>query len=136
LAEYGKPLPQATPETQQYWDGLKEHKLMIQRCLDCDKPYFYPRVFCPNCFSKNVEWFQATGKGTLYSFVINQRPAPGFQDDGPYVLAVVQLDEGPRMFSNLIGIDPDPEQISCDMPVEIEYDDVTEEVTLPKFRPA
>ncbi len=127
------PLPKPTPETQPYFDGLKQHKLMLQRCLECREAYFYPRPFCPKCFSFDVEWFQASGKGKLYSFVINHRPVPGF--DSPYVIAVVELEEGPRMMTNLVGIDPDPEIISCDMPVEIVYDDVTEEVTLPRFRP-
>ncbi|MFQ5933394.1 MAG: Zn-ribbon domain-containing OB-fold protein [Dehalococcoidia bacterium] len=135
MAEYNKPLPQPTPETKPYWDGLKEHKLMIQRCLDCQNAYFYPRPLCPRCFSRNVEWFQASGKGKLYSFVINHRPAPGFEEDVPYVIAVIELDEGPRMLSNLIGIEPDPDKIKCDIPVRIEYEDVTDEVTLPKFRP-
>ena len=133
MSDYVGPLPKPTPESKPYFDGLKEHKLMVQRCRECDETYFYPRPFCPSCFSFDVEWFQASGKGTLYSFVINHRPPPGF--DAPYVIAVVELEEGPRMMTNLIGIEPDPELVNCDMPVEIVYDDVTEEVTLPKFRP-
>ena len=135
MAEYTAALPTPTPETKPYWDALKEHRLLIQRCVTCRKPYFYPRPFCPDCFSFDVEWFEASGKGKLYSFVINHRPAPGFGPD-PYVIAVVELDEGPRMMSNLVDIEPDPEVIRCDMPLQIVYDDVTEEVTLPKFRPA
>jgi uncharacterized OB-fold protein len=135
LADTNRPLPSPTPETKPYWDALKEHKLLIQRCQDCEKAYFYPRPFCPLCFSKNVEWFEASGKGTLYSFVINHRPAPGFGPD-PYVIAVVELEEGPRMMSNLIDIDADPDKVHCDMAVEIAYLDVTDEVTLPQFRPA
>ena len=106
---------------------------MIQRCNTCDRAYFYPRPFCPNCFSFDTEWFEASGRGTLYSFVINQRPPPGFGTE-PYVIAVVELEEGPRMMTNLVGVEPDPENISCDAPVEIVYDDVTDDVTLPKFR--
>ena len=134
MADYKGPLPQATPETQQYFDGLKAHKMMIQRCRECG-PYFYPRPFCPSCFSWNVEWFEASGKGKLYSFVINHRPPPWMGTD-PFVIAVVELEEGPRLMSNLVGIDPDPDKIKCDMPVVVEYKDVTEEVTLPMFRPA
>lgn len=135
LADTNRPLPTPTPETQPYWDALREHKLLIQRCTDCVKAYFYPRPFCPTCFSKNVEWFEASGKGTLYSFVINHRPAPGFGPD-PYVIAVVELEEGGRMMSNLVGIDADPDKIHCDMPLEIVYLDVNDQVTLPQFRPA
>ena len=108
---------------------------MIQRCRDCQRAYFYPRPFCPRCFSFDVEWFEASGKGKLYSFVINHRPPPGFEPE-PYVIAVVELEEGPRMMTNLIDIEPDPDKIKCDIPVQIHYDDVTEEITLPKFRPA
>ena len=133
MADYAGPLPKATPETKPYWDGLKAHKLMVQRCKDCQKAYFFPRPFCPHCFSKNVEWFQASGKGKLYSFVINHRPPP-FMGKDPYVIAIVELEEGPRLMTNLVGVAPDPAKIKCDSPVAIHYDDVTKEVTLPKFR--
>lgn len=135
MADYAGPLPKSTPETKPFWDGLKARKLMIQRCKDCKKAYFYPRPFCPHCFSKNVEWFQASGKGTLYSFVINHRPPPYMGKD-PYVIAVVELDEGARMMTNLVGVAPDPAKIKCDSPVVIHFDDVTKDVTLAKFRPA
>ena len=135
MAEYTGALPTPTPETKPYWDALKEHRLLIQRCKECQRAYFYPRPFCPKCFSFNVEWFEASGRGKLYSFVINHRPAPGFGPE-PYVIAVVELDEGPRMMTNLIDVEPDPDKISCDMPVRIVYEDVTTEITLPKFRPA
>lgn len=128
-----RPLPQPTPETQPYFDGLKNHTLMIQRCRACNKAYFYPRPFCPDCLSFDTEWFQASGKGTLYSFVISHRPPPGFPAE-PFVIAIVELEEGPRMMSNLVEVEPDPDKIKCDMPVEIVYDDVNEEITLPMFR--
>ena len=133
MTDYQGPLPQPTPETKPFWDGLKERRLTIQRCNDCGKPYFYPRPFCPSCFSRNVSWFEASGKGKLYTFVINYRPPP-FLGKEPSVLAVVELDEGPRMMTTLVGADPDPAHIHCDAPVTIEYDDVTDEVTLPRFR--
>lgn len=106
---------------------------MVQRCEACGQAYYYPRPICPHCMSDDVHWFQASGKGRVYSFVISHRSRPGFE--APYVIAVVELDEGPRMMTNLIGIEPDPEVLRCDMPVEIVYDEVTLEVTLPKFRP-
>ncbi|MSQ42341.1 MAG: Zn-ribbon domain-containing OB-fold protein [Dehalococcoidia bacterium] len=133
---YNKPLPAPTPETQEYWDGLKRHELRIQRCRDCSRHYFYPRPFCPHCYSRNVEWTTVSGKGKLHTFVINYRPARGFESDVPYVIAIVELDEGARMMTNLINVQPDPQHVTADMPVEIVYDDVTPEVTLPKFQPA
>ena len=135
MAELARALPRPTPETKPYWDGLKDHKLLIQRCNSCKRAYFYPRPFCPKCFTFDVQWFEASGKAKLYSFVINHRPAPGFGPE-PYVIAIVELDEGPRMMSNLIGIDPDPNKIRCDMRLQIAYEDVSGEITRPKFRPA
>ena len=127
------PLPQPTPESKPFFDALREHKLLIQRCSDCEHAYYYPRPFCPECLSANVAWEEASGRGRLYSFVINYRAAPGFVS--PYVIAVVELEEGPRMMTNLVGVEPDPELVRCEMPVEIIFDDVTTDVTLPRFRP-
>ena len=135
---YEKALPQPTPETQEFWDGLRRHELRIQRCQDCDQFYFFPRPFCPaeGCRSLNVEWETVSGKGKLHTYVISERGFGPWADDAPYVIAVVELDEGPRMLTNLVGVEPDPKQLPADLPLEIFYDDVTDEVTLPKFQPA
>jgi hypothetical protein len=130
-----RPIPEPTPETAEFWEGARRGELRIQRCRSCAKAYFFPRPFCPRCSSKDVEWFTASGKGTLYSYVINQRPAPGFQDWTPYVIAVVQLDEGPRMMTNIIGVEPKPEHLPIDMPVEVTWERQDERITLPQFRP-
>ena len=132
--DYKKPLPQPTPETKPFWDGLKEHELRVMHCIACGHNYLYPRPYCPQCFSDRTEWRKASGRATLHTFVVNHRPAPNF--DGPYVIAVVQLDEGPRLMSNLVDADPDPNKLTIDMPLQIVYDDVTDDVTLPKFKPA
>jgi uncharacterized OB-fold protein len=131
-----RPLPEATPETREYWEGLKRGELRIQRCCTCGKAYFFPRPFCPHCSSKDVEWFTASGKGRLYSYVISHRPAHGFQDWTPYVIAIVQLDEGPRMMTNVIGVEPLPENLPVDLPVEVVFEQQNDEITLPLFRPA
>ena len=106
-----KPVPVPTPETQPFWDGCAAGELRIQRCADCGRPYFYPRPVCPACGSRNVEWFTASGRATLYSYVINHRPAPGFEDDAPYAIAVVELDEGPRMMTSIVGLPATPEAL-------------------------
>lgn len=141
-----RPFPEPTPETQAYWDACGEHRLTLQRCLDCpEKPaYFYPRPFCPRCLSSNVESFEASGRGTLHTYVIAHRGAPGFQDATPYVIAVVELEEGPRMMSNIVGIEPTPEKLPADLPLEVTWEDIEREgregskqrVSLPLFRPA
>ncbi len=130
-----RPIPEATPETREFWEGARRGELRIQRCLDCGKAYFFPRPFCPNCSSRNVEWFTASGKGKLHTYVINHRPAMGFQDAAPYVIAIVELDEGPRMMTNIIGIDPTPENLPIDLPVEVTWEQQSDDITLPLFRP-
>jgi len=127
-------LPRPTPETLPFWEGARQHRLMLPWCTACDRPHFYPRAFCPFCLSDALEWRQASGRGRLHTYAINHRPAKGFT--APYVIAVIELDEGPRMLSNLITPgEPRPEDLRIDMPVEVMFDNVTETVTLPKFRP-
>ena len=91
MTDYKKPLPQPTPETQHFWDGCRTGKLLLQRCKETGKAYFPPRPFSPFTGSRDVEVFEASGKATLYSYVINHRPARGFEDEAPYAIAVVQL---------------------------------------------
>ena len=130
-----KLIPQPTIDSRRYWDGCKRHELWLPYCSRCEEHFFYPRPFCPRCFSWDIEWRQASGRGTLYSYAIQYRPqAPGFEP--PYITAMVRLEEGPRLLTNLVDVEPDPEQIRCDMPVEVVFDDVANDVSLPKFRPS
>jgi len=130
-----KPAPVPTPETQPYFDAAAEGELKIQRCLDCGKPFFYPRPCCPFCASDALEWITTSGRGTLYSYTINHRPAPGFEQDAPYAIAVVQLSEGPRMMANIVGIENTPDNLVLDMDVEVTFEK-RGDVTIPQFRPA
>jgi uncharacterized OB-fold protein len=130
-----KAAPVPTPETQPFWDGCDAGELRIQRCLDCDRAYFYPRPVCPACGSARVEWFTASGDATLYSYVINHRPAPGFEAEAPYAIAVVQLSEGPRMMTNITGIPNTPEHLTLDMPLSVTFEP-RGDVSVPLFRPA
>jgi len=137
MSDYKKPLPQADPVTATFWESVKAHKMKIQRCNDTGKYFFYPRGMSPFTLSDNISWEPVSGKGTLHAFtIVHLNRAPGFADELPYVVAMVELEEGPRMMSNLIDIEPNPEKVKIGMPVELVYDDVTEEITLPKFRPA
>ena len=92
MADYQKPIPEPTPETQHFWDGCKDGKLLLQRCKDTGKVYFPPRPFSPYTGGKDVEVFEASGKAKLFSYVINHRPAKGFENEAPYAIAVVELD--------------------------------------------
>jgi len=134
VAEYAKPLPWPSPETRPFWDACKRHTLSLPYCVTCKAFFFYPRQFCPRCFSWDIDWRDCSGRGVIYTFAIQYRPqAPGFTP--PYVTAIVQLDEGPRMLTNIVGVEPSPETIRCDMRVEVTWEDVNDEITLPLFKP-
>jgi uncharacterized OB-fold protein len=136
MSEYAKPLPQPDPITKPYWDSLKSHAMRLQRCGSCGRFVFFPRALCPFCFSDALTWTPVSGRGVVHAFTVPHRhPSPAFQPDLPYVVALVELEEGPRLMTNLIDVPPDPARIAVGMPVEVVYDDVTPEVTLPKFRP-
>ena len=126
-------LPEATPETEHFWAGAREGELRLQRCAACKHNYFPPQSFCPRCHSGDVSVFKASGKGTIYGFNISHVPAPGLQP--PYVIAVVELHEGPRIMTNLVDCPPTPEAVHLDMPVEVTFIKQTEEISLPFFRP-
>ena len=127
-----RPLPQPTPETQHFWDGTKVGELRLQRCIDCGTVYFPPRPVCPGNSSSDVEWFVASGNGSLLSYVINYRPHPSF--DGPYAIALVKLDEGPTMMSNIVDCPQTPEALVLDMPLEVTFEDHGD-IAIPLFRP-
>lgn len=129
-----RPLPKATPETRHFWEGTKAHELRLQRCDQCAHVYFPPRPFCPQCASRAVSIFVASGRGRLDSYVISQRPHPAFS--GPYAIALVCLDEGPRMMSNIVDCEQTPEALVLDMPLEVTFERQSEDITLPLFRPA
>jgi len=133
---YPGPIPKPTPETKAFWEATKEHRLLVQRCRDCQQYYFYPRPLCVHCLSRNVEWRQVSGRGRVHTFVINHRPPRNYPLPAPYVIGIVELDEGPRMLSNIVGVQADPQHVRCDMPVEVVFEDITDEISLPRFRPA
>ena len=127
-------IPTPTPETKHYWDGAKDGKLILQKCNDCSANYFPPRPFCPKCGSRSVQEFQASGKGSLYSYVINHLPSPGFTP--PFAIAVVELEEGPRLMSNIVECEQTPEALELDMPLEVTFEKLNDDITLPQFKPA
>ena len=133
---YRKPVPVATPESDFFWDKTRKHELWIQKCVDCDTAFFYPRMICPDCLEDKIEWFKTSGKGLLYTYMINHRPPPGFEDEAPYAIAIVQLDEGPRMMTNIVGIENTPENLVLAMPLEVVFEDIVDDMSLPKWRPA
>jgi len=132
---YQKPLPQPTADDKFFWDGCKEHRLLFQKCRDCGLVRWPPNIICPNCYSRAADIIASAGKGKLYTYAVYHRAYhPGFAADLPYVTAVIELAEGPHLLSNVVGSRPD--DLKCDMPVEVVWEDVTPEISLPKFRPA
>jgi len=131
---YKKPLPRVDEESRGWWEALQRHELYFQRCRDCGTKRLPPRAVCPVCLSSATEWVRASGRGSVHSFTVtHQNQAPGFREDLPYVLAIVELEEGPRLMTNIVECAPDTVRIGTS--VEVVFDDVTPEVTLPKFRP-
>ncbi|HJS85361.1 MAG TPA: Zn-ribbon domain-containing OB-fold protein [Acetobacteraceae bacterium] len=134
MPEPGRARPKPTPETKHFWDGTREGELRLQRCDSCRTVYFPPRPFCPACASRAVSVFAASGRGVLWSYVIHHRPVPGFTP--PYAIAVVQLDEGPRLMTNIIDCPQTPEALRLDMKLQVAFHRLDDEITLPLFRPA
>ena len=132
MAEGQRPLPEPTPETRHFWDGTKAGELRLQRCDACRHTYFPPRPFCPKCASRDVAVVKASGRAKLFSYVIHHRPTPGFTP--PYAIAVVELDEGPRMMTNIV--DCEPGTLECGQTVEVVFHDTGQGNALPRFRPA
>jgi hypothetical protein len=133
MSDYLKPLPKPSPTSRPFWDAARRHELMLQRCLACRKFIYYPRDRCPYCFADRLEWSRVSGKGRVHSYTVVRRPSHRSFADAPYVLAIVELDEGPRMTTNIVA---DPAAVRVEMPVIVHFDDVTPVHTLVKFKPA
>lgn len=133
MTEYTKPLPKPTASSRPYWDAAKRHELMLQRCGGCNTFIYYPRDRCPNCLSDKLQWQPVSGRGKVYSYTVVRRASTRSFADKPYVLAIVELDEGVRLTTN---IEAPPESVKIGMPVAVCFDDVTAERTLVKFKPA
>jgi uncharacterized protein len=131
---YKKPIPRIDEETRGYWEACRRHELVLQRCGACGTLRYHPRAVCPECLSSEVRWERMSGRGTVYTFTVtHQNQAPGFREELPYVLAYVTLDEGPQMLTNVVGCPPD--QVKIGMPVEVTFEDVNDELAIPRFKP-
>lgn len=134
MSEYAKLTPQPTSDTQPYWDGLNAGRLRLQRCADCGKVRHYPRPVCDTCYSMNVAWMDASGRGRVHSWTVTHHPFhPGFKPDLPYTLVTVDLEEGVRMNAQLRGMDPG--ELRIGLPVRVGFEQATEGLTLPVILP-
>jgi uncharacterized OB-fold protein len=131
-----KPIPVATDQDRPYWEGAKEHKLVLQRCTSCSLLSAEPRVVCPRCQGTEFDWTQVSGRGVIHSYgILRQSPAPGFRGEGPVVLVKVQIDEEPtcRITANLLVDESQYDDLDLDLPVEVTFED-RGDVTLPQFK--
>lgn len=130
----GKFVPACTPETAFWWESCRQHRLLIQRCPDCEAYQFYPRPSCARCGGARPEWVEAAGSGAVSTFTVCHVPVSrAYSEDLPYVVALVRLDEGPTMMCNII--DCDPASVRVGLPVEVVFESRSEDITLPQFRP-
>ena len=128
-------IPSTDADTQPWWDAACEHRLLIKRCAACGKAHFYPRPFCPHCWSERVAWEDASGRATLYTWsVVHRNDLPPFASRVPYVAAIVELDEGPRMMTNVV--DCDPTDLRIGMELTAVFRPLDDEFTVPVFVPA
>lgn len=128
-------LPTPDSETQPFWDALREGSFLLRHCETCGRDHYYPRPFCPSCWSDDLTWRPAAGTGTVYTFsVVHSNDLPPFKERLPYVAAIVELDEGPRVMTNIEGVAP--EAVEIGMRVTVEYRPISDEITIPVFRPA
>ncbi|MBV9859954.1 MAG: OB-fold domain-containing protein [Alphaproteobacteria bacterium] len=132
-AAAAKPLPRITPDNAPFWEGCRQHRLVLPFCAACGRPHLPPGPVCPFCFGDAIEWRPASGRGTLATFtIVHKEWFPAFRVELPYNVAQIELEEGPRLTANIAG-SPN-EALAVGKPVEIVFDDVTPEITLPRFR--
>ncbi len=128
-----KPRPVPTAWSEPFWEAARRGEFILQRCGDCGSYVGYPKIFCTACYSDNLGWERASGNGKLYSYsTVTANPPSAFIDDIPYTIAIVELEEGPRFLSRLIDLDP--EHLHCELPVEIAFVHVDDELVMPFFR--
>ncbi len=126
-----KPAPSIDPGSAPYWEALKEGRLVLKSCEGCGKAHFYPRELCPYCHSADLSWIEASGHGLIYSFTVCRRPAgPAFVDEVPYVVALIDLAEGPRMMSRVVG---DPTKVAIGQHVKVLFERQPDGLVLPFF---
>ncbi len=130
----GKPRPRVHPVSAPFWQAAREHRLIAPRCEDCGLVFLQPRAVCPGCLGSHLGWAELSGRGRVYTCTVVRQPAhPAFLDDVPYVYAVVELEEGCRLATNVVGCEPT--DVVPDMAVQVVWDDVDDELTLPRFVP-
>lgn len=124
-----------SPDALAFWEGCRSHRLVLPRCVPCGDLFFYPRTLCPRCGSRDLTWVEVSGRGRIHAFTVqHMTPVAELRDALPFVTALVELDEGPRMMSFLVGAGTDPASIHCDAAVVVDFDDDGAGQPFPVFR--
>ncbi|MFP4625879.1 MAG: Zn-ribbon domain-containing OB-fold protein [Natronomonas sp.] len=141
MTDLPTPTPDVNPETEPFWDATGDGQLLIQRCGECDRIYYYPRARCPDCAADTTEWMEASGRGEIYSYTITHGGVGHpYAEATPFVLAYVELEEGPRVLTNIVcaGLEDGADPLSVGQSVEVVFDDTDDEdddYALPRFTP-
>ena len=134
MSTYEKPLPTLTKLNRPYFEGAKRGEFRLQRCDGCGNHWYSPSTHCPRCLARDYQWVRLSGRGRVWSWIVmHQRYFKAFEAEMPYNVAFIQLEEGPFLMSTVVGVPNDA--LRGDMPVEAVFDDATEDVAVPKFRP-
>lgn len=133
---YNKAIPDPSPQMMPFWEGAKAGKLMLPRCMNCNRVHWYPRYICPHCHSTELEWVEGSGEGRLHTFAVQYRTFDqGWQAEAPFVTAYIDLNEGDRMATVLRGVDPKkPEEIKIGSKVRVEFEAANDDVHIPFWR--
>ena len=127
------PSPAVNPETTEFWTATQQGRLLLKRCRDCGTVIWYPRAICPECASLETEWFEAAGRGRVYSYTVNRRGEGAYQGVPPFVLAYVELDEGPRLMTNIVAATES--ELAVGLTVEVVFHGTPDGPALPRFQP-
>ena len=132
---YNKPVPTPSPLTRPFWEGTREGKLMLPRCMSCNRVHWYPRHICPHCHSNQIEWIEGSGEGRIATFAVQHRSFGPWAEEIPYVTAYIDLNEGDRMLTVLRGVDgKQPESIHVGAKVRVEFEEANERMHIPFWR--
>jgi uncharacterized OB-fold protein len=135
MPDYKKPIPQPEPNSAPYWEGARAGKLMLPRCTNCNRVHWYPRLLCPFCHAREIEWVEASGEGRVHTFAVQHRAFGGWAEEVPFVTAYIDLNEGDRMFTVLRGVDPAKPTLDwVGARVRVEFEQASDDVSIAFWR--